>query len=97
MTDHGNGAEECAANETSQHPCFEKLSQKLAESNTRLVGGIAWEQRDGTIVRLDRVIFIETEKIESRKRQGPTRVTASYCPFCGSDLAAPTSARANRG
>lgn len=58
--------------------CFEDIDARLSAHNTRLtpmfsLGGDTMELYP----------MITTEKINSRERKGPVRVTPVFCPFCG--------------
>lgn len=53
--------------------CIEDVNKLLAEHNTTLVLPILGKRRP----------FIETDKIESKKRGKPPLMQASFCPFCG--------------
>lgn len=55
------------------HKCFKTVNKKLREQNTMLVANLLNPNH----------VFIETQKIDKKKRKKPASVMASYCPFCG--------------
>jgi len=61
--------------------CITQTNEALVKHNTRLnvpvVLGKSFDLSASTRV------VIATEKIESRKRTGPVKIFASFCPFCG--------------
>ena len=59
-----------------QHRCFPQIDKKLEEQNARLSFNLLNPNH----------IFIETEKIDAKKRGKPPKMIASYCPFCGEKL-----------
>lgn len=58
--------------------CYKQMDEALKEANTKLTP--AWLQRKGVITQ---VMTIATEKVDSRKRQGPVKLLVAFCPFCG--------------
>jgi hypothetical protein len=58
--------------------CYKKVNLELAKQNTRLTPTVMWNKNG-----FDTRIAIATEKINSHVREGPVRLTAAYCPFCG--------------
>lgn len=59
--------------------CFDVMSKKFAEHNTRLLGTFMFP-RDGSPAYTQ--VTLDTEKINARNR---TRVSAlaTFCPLCG--------------
>lgn len=57
--------------------CISRVDQKLAEFNTRIE--LPWWTSSGKT----NTPFIQTIKIDSKKRGKPQAVFASHCPFCG--------------
>jgi hypothetical protein len=53
--------------------CIKSTNEYLAQHNTKIT--IPWlgTQRP----------FVQTEKIDGKKRNKPMMLFASYCPFCG--------------
>ena len=60
--------------------CIERVNAKLAESNTKIM--LPW-------FGLQRP-FIESMKLDEKKRGKPTKVFATFCPFCGSKYPEPS-------
>lgn len=56
--------------------CIEKLNVHLKEFNTEI--NVPFWSRSGVLAP-----FIETRKLDDRKRGKPKSVMASCCPFCG--------------
>ena len=63
------------------HLCFLQLDRELEKRNSR----IAWLLSLGADGLMSHV-QIATEKLDKTKRGTPTRVAATYCPFCGKKL-----------
>jgi len=57
--------------------CISEVNKMLAERNAQLVIPIFGPQRP----------FVETDKIETKKRGKPPRMFATFCPFCGEKYA----------
>jgi len=53
-----------------------RLLNRLAKHNTRLVSDLLGSD----------TIFIDTVKVDSKKRVGPVSLAATFCPFCGEKL-----------
>lgn len=60
--------------------CIDTMNNVLAEKNGRLVQGFSYVRGEGRLELLP--VFIETEKIDSKKKKPPA-VVANFCPFCG--------------
>lgn len=56
--------------------CKERVNKKLAETNTQLDYNLMCETD----------VFVSTIKLDEKKRGRPTRMLATYCPFCGTRL-----------
>jgi hypothetical protein len=56
--------------------CIEKANAHLAQHNTKIMFPMIGPQ----------LPFVETIKIDSKKRGLPVKMFASYCPFCGDKL-----------
>jgi hypothetical protein len=56
--------------------CIKNINEHLAGYNTKITVPI-WTASDG------RPSFVETSKIDEKKRGKPKSVFASCCPFCG--------------
>lgn len=57
--------------------CIETVQTLLAKYNTQLVLPIFGPQR----------LFVETMKLDDKKRGKPKSMFASFCPFCGEQYA----------
>lgn len=53
--------------------CIKDVNAKLAERNTKIELPMMGIQQP----------FVQTMKLDEKKRVKPTLVFASYCPFCG--------------
>lgn len=53
--------------------CIEQVNNLLVEHNAELVLPLFGERRP----------FIQTEKVNGKKRGRPPLMQASFCPFCG--------------
>lgn len=53
--------------------CIAKVNGHLAAYNTRLTFSLFGP----------RVTFIQTDKLDAKKRGKPSLMVASFCPFCG--------------
>lgn len=60
--------------------CMDEMNAKLAAHNTRLCVTFGFP-RDGSPSYTRP--YLQTEKIETRKRVGPALAIPSFCPFCG--------------
>lgn len=62
--------------------CINAINAKLVEAdiNTMLDIPIAWSVDEGLSTK---GVLIATAKRDKTKRQKPSRLYASYCPFCG--------------
>ena len=62
--------------------CINVINAKLEEAdiNTKLDIPIAFSVGEGLSAK---GVLIATAKLDKRNRQKPSRVFASYCPFCG--------------
>jgi len=54
--------------------CLDQVNEKLSEQNTIL---------DYSFLADNPRAIIATCKIESRKKLGPIKLFAAFCPFCG--------------
>jgi hypothetical protein len=54
--------------------CVAKVNEMLAGNNTKIVLPMIGPQRT----------FVETCKVDEKKRGKPSLMFASFCPFCGS-------------
>lgn len=59
--------------------CIREIDEHLEKYNTKL--GAAIGIRDRQLVLFG--VYIETYKIETKRRGRPKAIVASYCPFCG--------------
>lgn len=57
--------------------CIETVNAKLADRNTQV--HLPWFVIGGGTPRP----FVETIKVDEGKRGKPTKLFASFCPFCG--------------
>jgi hypothetical protein len=62
--------------------CIEKVEKKLLESGTNTKLDIPITLSANHDLSANRVT-ISTCKRDEKKREKPTRMFASYCPFCG--------------
>ena len=62
--------------------CIDLVNKKLAENNTQLVIPITINMETGDL-NVSHRVMITTEKIDIKKRIGPTKMFAAYCPVCG--------------
>jgi hypothetical protein len=60
--------------------CIDDVNKHLAKHNTRIMLPI-WTG-NGVIKP-----FVETEKVDTKKRGKPRRMFAAHCPFCGEKYA----------
>lgn len=60
--------------------CVTMVNEKMAEAgqNQRIVASLGIITRD-FVARA----VVETEKVDSSRRNRPPRLVATYCPFCG--------------
>lgn len=58
--------------------CVVSVNDLLADNNTRIERIFLISKGEG--------IGIRTEKVVKKKRQGPTVLFATFCPFCGERL-----------
>ena len=65
--------------------CIAQMNEGLMEHNTELEIPIMTSKASETAYNLSAStrVVIATEKIESRKRTGPVKLFANFCPFCG--------------
>ena len=62
--------------------CIKEVDDQMLKMgrNTKLDIPIAWSLTGG--ISADRVL-IATCKRDNKKREGPLKLTAAFCPFCG--------------
>ena len=64
--------------------CIAQMNEGLMEHNTKLEIPIVTRTSEAAYnLSASTRVVIATEKIESRKRTGPVKLFASFCPFCG--------------
>ncbi|UQD69244.1 hypothetical protein JEY40_24830 [Bradyrhizobium japonicum] len=56
--------------------CIEKTNTHLAQHNTKIM--LPWVG--------PKLPFVETIKLDEKKRGKPVKMFASHCPFCGEKL-----------
>jgi hypothetical protein len=61
--------------------CIDLINQQLKDRNTRIYTPIFWDPKENLYSK--QAALIVTEKIDSHKRGQPSRLIASFCPFCG--------------
>lgn len=64
--------------------CIATADEHLAQFNTKIELPM-WTSRGG------RPPFVQTMKIDEKKRGKPKMIFASFCPFCGERYAEPTT------
>ncbi len=62
--------------------CIRKVNKLLREHNTELETVSAWHPKGSIEERL----CVPTKRIDTRKRKGPMKVFATYCPMCGVEI-----------
>ncbi len=60
--------------------CFTKVNRLLREHNTAIDLVNVISMKTGNF---ERVMCVPTTRIDTKKRKGPLRVFASFCPMCG--------------
>jgi hypothetical protein len=60
--------------------CIKKVNEQLLDHNTRIVTPITFS---ATKLDVSTQALISTEKIDKKKKSGPVKLFASYCPICG--------------
>lgn len=65
--------------------CIEKINERLKEFNTEI--NVPFWSSSGFLAP-----FIETRKLDDKKRGKPRAVVASYCPLCGEKYPQSTAA-----
>jgi hypothetical protein len=58
--------------------CVKLSNEELAKHNTRL-------ELAFTMTGVMPNVLISTEKVDTKKRAGPIRLFAAFCPFCGEE------------
>ena len=56
--------------------CIERVNERLVEHNTVLNSNILNKKQ----------LFVETTKLDKKKRGKPIMMSASFCPFCGIEI-----------
>lgn len=60
--------------------CFTKVNKLLQEHNTAVALCDTINMKTGNF---ERRMVVPTARIDTKKRKGPMRVFATYCPMCG--------------
>lgn len=60
--------------------CFTKANKLLSEHNTAIDMADTISMKTGNF---ERRMMVPTTRIDTRKRKGPMKVVATYCPMCG--------------
>jgi hypothetical protein len=60
--------------------CIDKINEQMKSRNTKIYQPIGFDAKHNFTVA--QFVHIVTEKIESKKRDGPLDLTGPYCPFC---------------
>jgi len=60
--------------------CFTKVNRLLREHNTAVDLCDTINMKTGNF---ERRMVVPTKRIDTKKRKGPMRVFATYCPMCG--------------
>jgi hypothetical protein len=66
---------------SDKHECVLRINAYLAKHNTQISSGISFSNQDRELIQ------IATCKVDASKRGRPVTFWASFCPFCGNDLA----------
>jgi hypothetical protein len=62
--------------------CVENVNEKMAEAGQNQRIAASFGLREGHFVAR---AVIETERVDSKRRNRPPRLVATYCPFCGQE------------
>jgi len=62
--------------------CISKVNRLLREHNTEIDAVSAWHPKGWIEERL----LVPTRRIDSKRRKGPMKVFASFCPMCGKEI-----------
>lgn len=65
--------------------CRAKMDEKLKAHNGRIALAILLPAEGSDALRSR--ILVQTEKLDTKKRNAVPAVIASYCPFCGEHVA----------
>lgn len=65
------------------HDCTKRINELLATRNTELASAISFSSPESELIQ------VATVKKDSKQRGKPVAMFASFCPFCGVQLARP--------
>jgi hypothetical protein len=61
--------------------CIQEINEQMKSRNTKIYQPFGFDAKHNFTVSQN--VHIVTEKIETKKRDGPLALTGAYCPFCG--------------
>lgn len=65
--------------------CIKEIDEKLREKNLELTG-FAYLMPDFRVVPTVNTAWIDKSKAPRGKKNSPTKMFASHCPFCGKSV-----------